>query len=111
MEPRRWRTTKGEVELSSTGHKLDAAPEFAELLRAAIDCTARGDQEGALRSYDQLLRVNPDHVVALNNLGIVLRSMNRHDEALACYRRIMNVAPHYSPACVNAGGHWRKSGG
>jgi protein O-GlcNAc transferase len=47
----------------------------------------------ALDAYDLALRINPDHVEALQNRGLVLTQLGRHAEALETYDRALSCDP------------------
>src|SRR3977135_3458856 len=49
----------------------------------------------------RLLCMNPDHPPAYNNLGIALLNQRRIDEAVAAYRRALELDPAHSGAHGN----------
>lgn len=57
----------------------------------------------ALASYENALRVQPDHVEALVNQGIALRNLSRPADALASYDRALRLKPNHVDALVNRG--------
>ena len=56
-----------------------------------------------LASYDRALAIKPDYVEALNNRGVVLEVLLRHDEALACFDRAVALDPDQANALTNRG--------
>ena len=57
-----------------------------------------GDLTAALRTYDQLLALNPSLPRAQNNRAAILFLFGRYEEALAGYRRAEEVSPFGPPS-------------
>jgi tetratricopeptide (TPR) repeat protein/peroxiredoxin len=53
-----------------------------------------GRTEEAIGYFDQALRLSPDHVVALENLGSAYRQLKRWDDARKAYERALTVSPN-----------------
>ncbi|APR81846.1 TPR domain protein [Minicystis rosea] len=68
-------------------------------LREAERCLARGDAPSA----EALLREQPNDAEAVNMLGNALAAQRRWDEAEACYRRAMALAPRLYKPLANLG--------
>ena len=52
-------------------------------------------------SVEQALAVNPGNPEAYNNGGAILHAMGQLDDAAACYRRALELAPGYADALCN----------
>src|ERR1700722_16780939 len=52
-----------------------------------------GRLDEAIAAYRGVLAESPGNLVALNNLGAVLRDTGRWDEAMGCFRRAVEVEP------------------
>ena len=52
-----------------------------------------GDLAGALESFRTALSLSPDNTRVLENLGITLQQLGRHEEAIAEYRRSIEIRP------------------
>src|SRR5438270_5429771 len=52
-----------------------------------------GDLPKAEAAYKTLIGLSPKHTIAYNNLGVVYRRMGRTEEAIACDRKQLEVAP------------------
>ena len=58
--------------------------------------------------------MKPDYAEAHNNLGNALQDQGKLDEAIACYRRALELKPDYAEAHTNLGialqarGSWTK---
>ncbi len=51
--------------------------------------------DDALASYDRALAIQPDLAAALNNRGHVLQGLNRREELVENYRKLLGVAPDF----------------
>lgn len=73
--------------LDDTGHEMWA------LNNLGIITAMSGAWEGALEHFDAALRV-PSGVepAALNNMGRVYQQLGRHEEAITCFRRALDLA-------------------
>lgn len=85
-----------------------AGPE--ELFREAQEAQQRGDQAVAVKKYQELLRLHPEVVAAHANLGVVLASLGRYDEAIAEYHFALAEAPNSAPLILDLGLAYYKKG-
>lgn len=60
-----------------------------------------GNNEDALIAYDKALELDPKHVSAWNNKGIVLSRLKRFEEAINCYDRSIELDSKYVNAWYN----------
>ncbi|MEP4149564.1 MAG: tetratricopeptide repeat protein [Halioglobus sp.] len=51
----------------------------------------RGNYESAVKNCSKALGLEPSYGDALNNLGSALHKLKRHDEARACYQRLLSI--------------------
>ena len=49
------------------------------------------------------ISINPNFADAYNNLGIVLRELNRLDESEASYQKAISINPNFADAYSNLG--------
>ncbi len=75
-----------------------SGPPPADLVRAAQAAGARGDADGALSLWRQVLAAAPDHAGALLMLGDDARRRGAADEAEAMLSRAVEKAPRLVPA-------------
>jgi tetratricopeptide (TPR) repeat protein len=66
-----------------------------------------GRLKDARRLYEEALRVNPDHVEALNNLGVILMHDKEFPAARSSFEKAIRlrpgyVDPYYNLACLHA---------
>ncbi len=68
-------------------------PDPQQLFQEAFTAQQRGDAMLAVRKYQELLRLYPDIAAARANLGIVLVSLGRFDEAIIEYQAALRQIP------------------
>lgn len=68
-------------------------PDMEQLFRDAYAAQQRGDAALAVSKYQELLRLQPDMIGAHANLGVVLVSLGRYDEAITQYNIALAEAP------------------
>lgn len=69
-----------------------------------------GNNDDALIAYDKALELDPNHVSAWNNKGIVLSRLKRFDEAIVCYDKAIEIEPEYANAWYNKANAMRNFG-
>jgi tetratricopeptide (TPR) repeat protein/peroxiredoxin len=62
-----------------------------------------GHMEEAIADFQQALRLSPDHLIAVNNLGGAYRQSKRWDEAQQIYERALALAPANAEANYGLG--------
>ncbi len=67
-----------------------------------------GYPERALPYLTETLRATPDNWKALQAVGRIQAELSRNNEALASFRRLIEMKPDYAPAYVNAGEVYRR---
>jgi tetratricopeptide (TPR) repeat protein len=80
-----------------------AADTPAELFDRAVRALNSGDNATAESALDQLVKSFPDHLGALQNLGLVYSRTGRLDQAIAIYRRALTVDPRHRGVLTNLG--------
>ena len=73
------------------------------IIQQAITAHQEGKLEEAEHLYKEILKTNPNNLTAMNNLGILLRSLGRFDEAEASYKKVIELKPDYVEAHNNLG--------
>ena len=63
---------------------------------------ANGDLEGARTCFELVLKISPNDLLAINNLGVLLWQCGKPGEALLEFSRILSTNPDYQPAVLNA---------
>ena len=74
---------------------VDLQPDWAEAWnkRASLRYLA-GDLNGAMADVDHVLKLEPNHFLALNGLAMILRRTGFDKRALQVYRRELSIYPH-----------------
>jgi tetratricopeptide (TPR) repeat protein len=63
----------------------------------------QGKLEKAARSCQRALEVNPEHIGAHSNLGIIFRQLGRLDEAISSCRKALIIDPRHAQTQINLG--------
>ncbi len=75
------------------------APDFPEAFnRRAFVYYQDNDVERALGDLRRAIALDPNHYKALDGLGQILREIGRKKDALAVYRKLYEVHPHWPGA-------------
>ena len=80
-----------------------AADSPAELFDRAVRAINAADYPAAETTLNQLLLASPNHVGALQNLGLVYSRTGRLDPAIATYRRALQLSPNHRGLLMNLG--------
>lgn len=71
---------------------------------------ALGELDGAAQAYGAALEITPaDHMI-WNNLGAAHLQQGRRDEAIAAFRRAVEIAPEFLPALLHLGNLFEAAG-
>ena len=73
----------------------------AKLMQRAYDSLNEGETQDALQLYDEILKVNPTHINALNYKGLALASLGKYQEAIQWYDKVLKLDPKDSDAKYN----------
>jgi superkiller protein 3 len=82
---------------------LRAAEPAKEVFDGAVRALGAGDYETAERGFQAVLREQPRNVAALGNLGVIYSRTSRADQAIAVYRRALQVSPDDKDILLNLG--------
>jgi predicted O-linked N-acetylglucosamine transferase (SPINDLY family) len=80
------------------------------LFAAALSKQRSGEFAAAESLYRQIISLDPHLAPVHFNLGIVLRILNRHEEAIAAYRQSLSLDPNFPQAWNNLGNTLRALG-
>lgn len=69
------------------------SPDAQQLFQEASEAQQRGDAGLAVSKYQQLIKLHPEITAAHANLGVVLVSLGRYDEAITQYHIALAEAP------------------
>jgi tetratricopeptide (TPR) repeat protein len=79
------------------------ANNVKQLLVQGNKCMQRGADIEAIAIFERLVKIDPHHAVALNNLGIALSKLSRYEEAEKYLRAAIKERPDYADAYSNLG--------
>lgn len=102
------------VAVMAAGDFLEAQFRFHEFIlqypsfpgahvNLAIIYASTGDDKSAEKSIADALVIDPEHAVALNQLGMLLRRQGKFHEAETAYRSAITTNPEYALAHYNLG--------
>jgi tetratricopeptide (TPR) repeat protein len=82
---------------------VGAAQSPTERFDQAITALSAGNYAAAESGFLNVLRVAPNHLATLQNLGVVYARTGRADQAIAIYRRALELSPHDRSVQLNLG--------
>src|SRR6476469_10830567 len=96
--------------LTSCALSLLFAVDPATLFQQAYQMQQAGDYTHAADAYIEFLKIQPDEVAAISNLGVVLVKLGRYDEAIAEYEAAEKLLPNDPRIELNLALAYSKSG-
>jgi len=85
-------------------HALDVTKDNYEAhFCIAGSLREQGKLNETIYHCSEAVRIKPDYVEAINNLGLALRQAGRIDEAIHCYKRALEIDPGTVEAYINLG--------
>ena len=84
-----------------------APADAGALYREALSAQQRSETAQAEDLYRRILHIDPAHVKAMNNLGVLYMGRGRHAEAVSLFERALSrqrhyADPYYNLACLHA---------
>lgn len=81
---------------------LSAGPQ-SEAFDQAVKALASGDYRASEEGFQKVLSTSPNHLGALQNLGLVYARTGRLEQAIATYRRALALSPNQKSLSMNLG--------
>ena len=81
---------------------------FLEICGAAY--LLLGDTFKTIESYQKVLRLDPNHTNAYNNMGMILHDQGKFDDAVKNYRKVVEIEPEFADGHFNLGNSLREKG-
>ena len=53
--------------------------------------------------YNQVLKIDPNHTDANNNLGLIFQKLGENQKAIGCFEKAISINPNYTDAHNNLG--------
>jgi tetratricopeptide (TPR) repeat protein len=96
---------RAEADHPDTGHSNPppTTRNAKQLLAQGNQYMARGAYLEAIDVFNDLLERDPNHAIALNNVGTALSKFGRYNEAENCYRSAIQIRPDFVDAYNNLG--------
>ena len=74
-----------------------------ETFKIAIKNHQEGKTDIAQELYNQILKINPNHSQALNNIAVIFTNLKEYQKAKDCYQKAIEINPNYVDALNNLG--------
>ena len=74
-----------------------------EIFSLAVKNHQEGKTDIALKLYNQVLKIQPNHSQSLNNLGVIFQNQMNHEKAKDCVEKAIAIKPDYADAHNNLG--------
>ena len=74
-----------------------------EIFALAIQNHQKNNLKVTENLYKEILKINPSHVYAHNNLGIVLKELGEDQKAISSFQKAIEIQPNYIDAYYNLG--------
>jgi lipoprotein NlpI len=99
----------------------DAPAHYAEAIRAnpadtfgwnyrGIARKARGELDGAMKDFEQVVKLEPKAAWAHLNVGNVWSLKRDHDRAIQAFDKALQLNPNYATAYLSRGNSWKEKG-
>lgn len=75
---------------------------ISALLMHGESCYHKGDLQRGKRCFQEILAHAPEHVEAINNLGVLAFEAGDMDDALSCFSKVLSIQPGHPEAAENA---------
>ncbi len=97
-----------QVGRAGTSSAPTTATDVTAQFNRAVQLQQQGKLTDAAEEYRALLKIKPDYVEALANLGAVLAQLGKYDEAITAYESALKLAPGLTQILLNLGiAHYR----
>ena len=74
-----------------------------EVFKLAVKNHQEGKTDIAQEHYNQVLKIDPNHSQALNNIGIIFKGLGENQKAKDCYEKAIKINADYGDAHNNRG--------
>jgi Flp pilus assembly protein TadD len=97
---------QGDLELAEKNYRdiLDVMPENANALHLlGVLLNQMQDNLAAIDLISRAIQIVPDQPIFHNNLGNAYRDSGRYEQAIACYRKALQIKPDLVETYINMG--------
>jgi tetratricopeptide (TPR) repeat protein len=81
-----------------------------EVFNIAVKNQNENKFDAATDFYNKILEIDPNHLPALNNLGIIHKILRDNQKAKDCYEKVIKIDPNHIQALNNLGTVFRELG-
>jgi tetratricopeptide (TPR) repeat protein len=74
-----------------------------EVFKLAVKNHQEGKTDIAQEYYNQVLKIDPNHSQALNNIGVIFKGLGENQKAKECYEKAIKINPNYVDVYYNLG--------
>ena len=74
-----------------------------EIFALAVQNHQKNNLKVAENLYNKLLEINPNHLNANNNLGIIFEKLDQSKKAIRYFKKAIQINPDYADAYYNLG--------
>ena len=74
-----------------------------ETFELAVQEHQNNNLQDAQNYYQKVLKIDPNYVSALNNLGIIFQDLEENQKATECFEKAVKINPNYADAHNNLG--------
>jgi tetratricopeptide (TPR) repeat protein len=79
-----------------------------ETFKLAIESHQKNNLGVAEDLYCKILKIDPNHLAALNNLGVIFQILEKNQKARDCFEKAIALNPNYVDALNNLGGMFQR---
>ena len=74
-----------------------------ETFNLAVQNHQNNNLQDAQNYYQKVLKIDPNHLGAHNNLGAIFKGLGENQKAKECFEKTIEINPNYAPAYNNLG--------
>jgi len=74
-----------------------------EILKQALENHLKNNLQEAQNLYIKILKIKPDHLIAINNLGAIFLALSDYHKAKIYFEKVIKIYPNYKDAHNNLG--------
>lgn len=89
------------VSVAADAQTAAVDPKLIAIAQAALKAQQEGQLEQAEAGYRTFLQSEPRNVEVLGNLGVVYAGLGRYEDAIATYRKALNISSLSTPIRMN----------
>ena len=81
-----------------------------ETFGRAVKNHQEGKTDIAQDLYNQILKIDPNYINALNNIGVIFQGLGKKQRAKECFEKAIKINPNYADAYYNLGNIFKDLG-